>query len=255
MVPGLHDFLFAPIEERMAILRDPQRRHDLRMAAEQPSNFGHLVNWKSREIIETFTPETKQFAGRRVGDIAAEQARDPFDVFMDIVVADELRTTFSNRAPTVSSADWEARAKVWRDPRAMIGASAAGAHLDMLEFFTCSTMLLQRGVREQGVISLEEGVRMLTSAPAELYGLQGRGTVAEGAVADLVVLDPDRIAVRKMETRFDLPAGAGRLYADADGIDHVIVAGLEIARDGEFTGDIAGRVIRSGVDTATPDLR
>jgi N-acyl-D-aspartate/D-glutamate deacylase len=254
MVPGLHDFLFAPVEERLEVLRDPRRRAELRVAAEKPSTFAHLVDWKSREIIETFTPETKRFAGRMVGDIAAEERRDPFEVFMDIVVADDLRTTFSNASPDLATGDWEARAKVWRDPRAMIGASDAGAHLDMMSFFTCSTMLLEHGVRKQQVISVEEGVRMLTSAPAELYGLRDRGVVREGAIADLVVLDMDRIAVQNIETRFDLPAGAGRLYAEADGIDHVIVAGSEIARDNAFTGEVAGRVLRSGRDSANPDM-
>jgi N-acyl-D-aspartate/D-glutamate deacylase len=95
---------------------------------------------------------------------------------------------------------------------------------------------------------------MLTSAPAELYGLRDRGVVREGAIADLVVLDEDRIAVQNIETRFDLPAGAGRLYAEADGIDHVLVAGSEIARDNVFTGEVAGRVLRSGRDTANPDM-
>jgi N-acyl-D-aspartate/D-glutamate deacylase len=254
LVPGLHDFLFEPPQERLAVLRDPERRAELRRRAEQPSQWGHLVDWTSRHIIETFTDETTPYAGRRVGDIAAEQGRDPYDVLMDIVVADGLRTTFTNPQPRLTAADWQARAAVWRDPRAMVGASDAGAHLDMMSTFACPTMLLQHGVREQGVISLEEGVRMLTSQPAALYGLQDRGVVRVGAVADLVVLDEDRVGVQHVETRFDLPGGAGRLYAGADGIDHVFVAGTEIAQDGQLTGEIAGRVLRSGVDSVTPSL-
>ena len=104
MVPGLHDFLFLPLDERLAILRDPDRRAELRRRAEEPSAYGHLVDWGSRQLIETFSPQTKRFAGRLVGDIAAEEGKDPFEVLMDIVVADELKTTFSNRSvlPTAS---------------------------------------------------------------------------------------------------------------------------------------------------------
>ncbi|SNQ46462.1 Aminoacylase (fragment) [Frankia canadensis] len=172
---------------------------------------------------------------------------------MDIVVADELKTTFTNPLLVPDRADWEARARVWRDPRAVIGASDAGAHLDMLAFFSYSTALLQHGVREFGVIGLEEAVHLITDVPARLYGLRDRGRLAPGAIADIVVFDDATIARQPVETRFDLPGGAGRLYGEA-GIGHVLVAGTEIVRDGAYTGDLGGRVLRSGRDTVTPAL-
>ncbi len=254
MVPGLHDFLFLPLDERLAILRDPDRRRELRRAAEEPSAFSHLVDWGSRHIIETFSPQTKPYAGRIVGDIAAEEGRDPFDVLMDIVVADDLKTTFSNPAREAQPEDWQARAQIWRDPRAVVGASDAGAHLDMVEFFGYSTMLLQHGVREQQVVTLEEAVRLITDVPARLYGLRDRGRLRAGGAADIVIFDETRIARQPTETRFDLPAGAGRLYGEADGVRHVLVNGIEIAHDGAFTGDFPGTILRSGRDTETPSL-
>jgi N-acyl-D-aspartate/D-glutamate deacylase len=249
MVPGLHDFLFLPPAERLAILRDPERRRELRARAEQPSDYRHLVNWATRHIIETFTPQTARYAGRTVGDIAAEQGRDAFDTLMDIVVADDLRTTFRNPWPAPTTEDWQARARIWRDPRAMIGASDAGAHLDMLEFFGYSTMLLEHGVREQQVITLEEAVHMLTGQPAGLYGLHDRGVLRAGARADVTLFDPATVARAPVETRFDLPGGAGRLYGEADGIAHVIVNGVPIVEGGKFTGEFPGRIVRSGRDT------
>lgn len=254
MVPGLRDFLYLPVEERLAILRDPVRRSELRRNAEAPSPYRHLVDWRSRHIVETFDSSNAGLAGRQVGDIADERGGDPFEVFMDIVVADELRTTFSNPPRLVGRRDWEARAKVWRDPRAVIGASDAGAHLDMLEFFGYSTMLLEHGVREHGVIGLEEAVHLITEVPAALYGLHERGRLAVGAAADVVVFDPGTIARTPVRTRFDLPGGAGRLYGEAAGIGHVVVNGVEIVRDNEFTGTRAGTLLRSGRDTTTAAL-
>jgi hypothetical protein len=52
--------------------------------------------------------------------------------------------------------------------------------------------------------------------------------------------------------RYDLPAGAGRLYGEAEGIDHVLIAGEEIVAGRDFTGRRPGRMLRSGVDTRTP---
>ncbi len=173
---------------------------------------------------------------------------------MDIVVADDLKTTFSNPSRDAQPEDWQARAQIWRDPRAVVGASDAGAHLDMVEFFGYSTMLLQHGVREQQVVTLEEAVRLITDVPARLYGLRGRGRLRAGGAADIAIFDETRIARQPTETRFDLPAGAGRLYGEADGVRHVLVNGIEIAHDGAFTGDFPGTLLRSGRDTETPSL-
>jgi N-acyl-D-aspartate/D-glutamate deacylase len=137
----------------------------------------------------------------------------------------------------------------------MIGASDAGAHLDMIAAFRYSTGLLQEGVREQGLLPIEEAIHMLTAAPARLYGFRDRGIIRDGVHADLLVLDPDEVGSEPVGTRFDLPGGAGRLYADATGIDHVIVGGTPIVRNGDFTDARPGRVLRSGKDTATPTMQ
>ena len=68
------------------------------------------------------------------------------------------------------------------------------------------------------------------------------------------MLDRDTVGSGPIGTRFDLPGGSGRLYADAIGIDHVLVGGTEIAAKGEYTGERPGRVLRAGIDTDTPTL-
>ena len=136
----------------------------------------------------------------------------------------------------------------------MIGASDAGAHLDMIAAFRYSTGFIEEAVREHQLLPLERAVHLLTAAPARLYGLRDRGVLREGAQADIVVFDEDTVGSQPVGTRFDLPGGAGRLYAEADGIDHVIVNGTEIATDGAYSGQRAGTILRSGRDTATATL-
>jgi N-acyl-D-aspartate/D-glutamate deacylase len=140
---------------------------------------------------------------------------------------------------------------VWSDPRAIIGGSDAGAHLDMMCGATYSTFLVGPAVRDLGLLSLEEAVRLLTDVPGRFYGLRGRGRIEPGWAADLVLFDPETVAPGVERTRDDLPGGASRLYAPALGVTHVFVNGVEIAHDGQFTGETPGTVLRSGRDTET----
>ena len=253
-LPGWREPMALPPEVKLVMLRDPEQRRRLAEAAAQPSPMSHLANWGSKVIVETFEPENKRYEGRQVCDIAAEQGKDPFDALLDIVCSDELLTSFINTPFEPGEQDWRARAQVWTDPRAVVGASDAGAHLDMLDTFNFTTVLLEHGVRRQQVLSLEAGVRLLTSVPADLYGLADRGRLTVGAIADVVVFDEATVASRPTETRADLPGGAVRLYAEAEGIERVLVAGQEIAAEGRFTGAFPGRMLRSGRDTRTPAL-
>ena len=138
-----------------------------------------------------------------------------------------------------------------------MGGSDAGAHLDFLSTFNLQTWFLDRvaaGSTQEAVIPLEEAVYRFTAEPAALYGLRDRGTSTEGACADVVVFDEASVASGPVHTRFDLPAGGGPALPDAIGIDHVIVNGQPVMQHNEPTGALPGRVLRSGVDTATPQL-
>jgi N-acyl-D-aspartate/D-glutamate deacylase len=209
-----------------------------------------LANWPRLIFEETFAAENVGIEGRSVGDVARERGVEPFDALLDIVVADRLRTGL--RPPIgESEEDWVLRAKVWQDARAIVGGSDAGAHLDTMCGAIYSTSMLGDGVRARGLLTWEQAVRQLTDVPARLYGLRDRGRLVPGAFADVVVLDPAAVGHGPLRTRDDLPGGASRLYAEAVGIEHVLVNGTEIVRAGEFSGAVPGRVLRSGLDTQT----
>ena len=87
----------------------------------------------------------------------------------------------------------------------------------------------------------------LISHAAHVFRLEGRGSLAPGAFADLVVFDPDTVGVRDLERVFDLPAGADRLVAHSTGIEHVWVNGQQIWADGKAVDNAhPGVVIRGG---------
>jgi len=245
------------IDERKAKLRDPEIRAvlDENAHSEKSGILRGLAVWGNMTVDQTFTPETEKYRGRRIDEIAEAETKSTFDALLDIALQDDLQTYFMPPSSGDDPASWKLRGQVWLDDRSVIGASDAGAHLDMIDTFAFSTQVLGKGVREHQLLSLEEAVRQLTSVPAELYGLKERGLISEGWRADLVVFDPDTVGCGETYTRTDLPAGAGRLYADAAGIEHVLVNGVEIVRDQDFTGRYPGTILHSGRDTDGTDLR
>ena len=251
-LPGWREVFALPYEDRIAAFSDPEtrRRLDAGAHSEEAGILRHLAVWERLIFEETFAPENKAVEGRTVGEVARERGVAPFDALLDVVLADELRTGL--RPPIgETEQDWVLRAEAWQDPRAIVGGSDAGAHLDTMCGAVYSTSMLGDAVRARGLLSWEQAVRQLTDIPARLYGLRDRGRLVPGAFADVVVFDPTTIGHAAVRTRDDLPGGASRLYAEATGIRHVLVNGTEIARDGEFTGATPGSVLRSGRDTDT----
>jgi N-acyl-D-aspartate/D-glutamate deacylase len=251
-LPDWREVFMLAVPERMKALSDPDTRRRLEAGAQsdEAGILRHLAVWDRLIFEETFAAENAGYEGRTVGEVARERGVSPFDALLDVVVADQLRTGL--RPPIgESEADWTLRAEAWLDPRAIVGGSDAGAHLDTMCGAIYSTSLLGDGVRQRSLLSWEEAVRQLTDIPARLYGLRDRGRLVPGAWADVVVLDPTAIGHGPVRTRNDLPGGASRLYAEAEGIAHVLVNGIEIVRDGTFTEARPGRLLRSGTDTDT----
>ncbi len=253
---GWDALMALPAEEKLRQLQDPVTRAEWnRLAQSTEGATRAIANWAGYWVLETFSPEWKPYQGRIIGDIARELGRDPWDVLVDIVLADELRTVIANQDRGQDDATWARRVEVWRDHRAVVGASDAGAHLDMIDSFSYSTTLLARAVRERGLLPLEEAVHYLTGAPANLYGLHERGRIGEGMCADLQVFDPATVGPGPVAMRFDLPGGAGRVYGEAEGVHHVIVNGVPCVEHGELLPARPGTLLRSGVDTHTVTVR
>jgi N-acyl-D-aspartate/D-glutamate deacylase len=248
-LPGWAPTFRLSVPERIAAFRDPKVRRELEHSAEaaRATLLRGFIEWDNYFIGDS---RDKSLVDQRVGDIAERQGKTPFDAMFDIAIADELRTVFVRREPPPTDETKSRRAALWLDDRVIIGGSDAGAHLDMNDTFNLATSLLA-AVRADHAMSLEEGVRLLTQAPANLIGLKDRGIIKEGFRADLVIFDAETIKPHPTTMRYDLPGGEMRLYAEADGIGHVIVNGACIVEAGAHTGVLPGQVLRSGRDTET----
>jgi len=256
-LPGLWGDLFRrPPAEREAVFHDPEARRRLAEDAAGLSDSAPLksfANFAGYTVISTVTAANRRYDGRTIGDIAQEESRAVIDVMLDIAAADDFGTIFSPDQGAHDRTAWEIRGKLWADNRTLVGASDAGAHLDLIDSFDYATTVLAQGVREQKIITLEEAIHQITARPATYFGLVDRGTISVGNHADLVVFDRETIGGQAMGRRHDLPgdANAYRIYAEAEGIDHVLVNGVEIVRHGVHTGALPGAVLRSGRDTRT----
>lgn len=125
--------------------------------------------------------------------------------------------------------------------------SDGGAHCGTICDAASPTFMLQHWVRDRkrgGKISLENAIKRQCRDTARLYGLDDRGLVAPGYLADLNVIDLDRVKLGKPWLAFDLPAGGKRLLQKADGYVCTIKTGVVTFRNGEWTGATPGGLIR-----------
>ena len=134
LIPGWGDVMGLPLEERMAQLADPAVRSllDERARSKEAGVFRGLAHWGTYIIGDTYAPANDGCAGRVVDDIAAERGTSTFDTLLDIVLADDLRTVLWPNTDDGDETTWTMRAEIWSDPRAMVGGSDAGAHLDRM---------------------------------------------------------------------------------------------------------------------------
>ena len=255
-LPGWREVTDLDLDGRRAAIAEPETRDRLRAGAEKAArrSMGVLSDFALMEVSDPGS----EWVGRSVGEIAEARGTDVVDVLIDVVLADGL-TLFAvlpSLTPSLGRTDegWAARTAVWKDPRVMLGGSDAGAHLDLMCHANYPTVVLGEVVRQRGLLSVEEAVEMMTDRPARFYGLKDRGRIAEGFHADVVVFDPARVGSLPVALVDDLPGGGERLDAGSVGVAHVLVAGHEVVRDGQVTGERPGRVLRSGRDTETVTL-
>jgi N-acyl-D-aspartate/D-glutamate deacylase len=255
MLDGWKPFLRLPVEGKIKAMQDPEMRARLKKGAENPNNpAAVLKNLEDYRIEDVRTAKNAHWRQRLLKDYAAENGLSAFDALFKLAVEEDLWLTFSGPEMGSDEASWEMRKTVWQDPYILFGGSDAGAHLDMFNTFALTTQLLSVGVRERRILSLEDGVRRITSVLADAFGIKDRGRIKLGAAADLVVFDPDKVGCGPISMRNDLPGGEQRLYGEATGIEHVIVNGVPVARDNKPTGRKGGRMLRSGRDTFTVPL-
>ncbi len=239
-VPAFGEILSLERGARAALYSDPEWR--ARAYAGVREKWGSKLD--NATVQETRLHEDLR-DGPTLGELAAQRGGTALDVAAQLALAEDLATRFR----IVMINDDEAQVgRLLQNDSMLLGLSDAGAHTSQLCDANFATYLLQRWVRELGVLSLERAVWRLTGHPAQVYGLAGRGRIAAGAVADLVAFDPDTVGSGPLERIADFPGGADRLVAPSIGVEHMWVTGHHTRSEGKDVPEARhGRVLRGGV--------
>ena len=182
--------------------------------------------WQRVFVLEARDPANARFEGRSVADCAREAGVRPFDWLIDLALSEGLATEFF---ATLLNADQEAVGRLLCDPDALVSLSDAGAHLEFLCDAGFGLHLLGHWSRDLGVMPLERAVRRLTADAADAFGMRGRGRIAPGMAADLLLFDPATVGRGAARRCADLPGGARRLVTPGVGVHGVWVNGVQVA--------------------------
>ncbi|MGH7821271.1 MAG: N-acyl-D-amino-acid deacylase family protein, partial [Candidatus Binatia bacterium] len=233
-----------PKAERRELFGSRAFRDELREHS-RPGGWVAMLAPSWEKILLRMSPakDHAALADLTVAQIARRRGADEVDTLLDLALESDLRCQLG--IPIMND-DEEYVGKLLRHPSAIVALSDAGAHVDSLADQGFTSTLLSRWVREKGTLTLEEAVRLVTSVPAGLYGLEGRGELAAGNPADVVVFDPDRVGSERVELVNDLPGGAARLLERPRGIEWVLVNGEVLVEEARPTEARSGKVLRSG---------
>ncbi|MBR2816789.1 MAG: amidohydrolase family protein [Reyranella sp.] len=202
--------------------------------------------WWDRTTI-AWAPSARELEEMPLSEAAAKLGKDPVDLALDLSLDNDLQARFR---VAVMNFDEKEVAELITDPHTIIALSDAGAHANQLCDACYSTYLLGHWVRDKKTFTIEEAVHNLTQRPAEMFGITDRGVLAEGRPADVVVFDPATVGPGPLKRVYDLPAGADRLVADANGIDAVIVNGRLVRQNNKdmvaANDKLPGRLLRHG---------
>jgi len=234
-----------PFEEQRKAFSNPERRKRL-VEATRSGVYRTGGGEPRKPTYENMYVVKSAVSGNpTVAALAAQRNVDPVEVMMDLALDSDFDQLFMQfDATTVPKSEAEALATL-RHPRTVMTFSDSGAHVSLIMDSSIHTHLLAYWVRERKAFTLEEGVKMITLAPAMAWGFTDRGLLRQGCIADLNIFDPATIAPELPTIEHDLPTGARRLKQKSAGIVATIIAGKVAFRNGEHTGALEGKLLRS----------
>lgn len=244
-----------PHERLLALLADKAERPILRRAVETDElpgagYTGLVKHGRFDRIVILYAPRQPELRGQTVAAIAAARGADAFDTFLDLIVEEDDQV--------VGIFDYIDEAEIRRvlaHPLVMVCSD--GFVMPPVEeltdpglYWPCSygeyPGILERYVRDEPLLRLEEAIRKMTSFPAQRFGLSDRGVLRPGLAADVLVFDLERLRDRATNLYPHSFPFENIPHGYAEGMDFVLVNGTLVIDEGRHTGALPGRVLRHG---------
>jgi N-acyl-D-aspartate/D-glutamate deacylase len=234
--PWAHEGGTAMLLERLA---DPATRpriaREMAEGADEWPNF-FVIDWDDIQITSAVTSDNRKWVGRRVGDVARARGCSGVDACIDLLLEERSSIGMINFIM-----DEDEVRRVLAHPLSMVGSDGFAVSADKPagqphpRCYGCFPRVLGRYCREAALFSLETAVHKMTGMPAAQLGLAGRGVIREGAAADLVLFDFEKLRDR---ATFENP------HQYPEGIQYVIVNGDVVVENDSHTGRKPGRLLR-----------
>ncbi|MGB0111610.1 MAG: amidohydrolase family protein [Ilumatobacteraceae bacterium] len=237
-------------DERVAHLRDPEVKRTLleEHAASSPDGFvGILHSGYDRMYPLSDPPDYEPSPADSVAGRAATIGAQPDELLYDLLLDDDGRRLLYIPLMNYARGSLDDVREMLSSPHALFGLSDAGAHCNSICDGTFPTSAITHWTRDRSRgdrLPLEQVVHHQTQRTARHVGWLDRGVVAPGYLADLNVIDIERLALRPPALVADLPAGGTRLLQTADGYVATVKRGAVTVDRGELTGERPGRLQR-----------
>ncbi|MEL7207507.1 MAG: amidohydrolase family protein [Actinomycetota bacterium] len=237
-----------PLPERAAALSaaGPVRRA---LIEKQPDD--DFTRWMTTAVPRSYElgdpPDYEPDPARSLGARAEASGTSVWELALDLLCQDGGRNLLLHPFENYTAGNLDAIREMLLDPHTICGIGDGGAHVSTICDASYPTTLLTHWGRDRARgegIPLEFLVNKQTRATATTFGLHDRGALVPGLRADVNIVDFDELSVTPPRVAYDLPAGGRRLVQHSRGYAHTFVAGVEVARDGEHTGALPGRVVR-----------
>ena len=197
-----------------------------------------MGSWKNVVISSVFTDKNRHVEGKNILDAAAEAQKSTYEFMRDLLIEEEGHVSMVGFGMSEDNL-----ARVLAHPQVVVGSDGNAVATEgplskgkpHPRFYGTFPRVLGKFSRDEGIITLAEAVKKMTSMTAEKFGLTGRGRIAVDNFADLVVFEPDKVID---SATFTDP------HQYTAGIPYVIVNGQAAVSEGEHTGVLAGKVLK-----------
>ncbi|HEX2575721.1 MAG TPA: amidohydrolase family protein [Aquihabitans sp.] len=248
-VPAYSELAGRPLAEKVARLGSAEGRAAVLGWQPDEATAAQIAHAAERTYLLGDPPDYEPGPEATLAAVAAASGRSVLEVALDAMLADDGRGLLYLPILNYSDGHSDSTRDMILHPAAVLGLADGGAHVGTICDASMPTWMLTHWVRDRTRgerLPLEFVVARQTRDTARLYGLGDRGTLAEGMVADVNVIDLDNLRLETPRVHADLPAGGRRILQGAEGYLATVKSGTVTFAGCEATGERPGRLLRGG---------